>query len=184
MECFVSGFPAKMKTGGHRMDRKSAIRHGMVSMLIHPNKNLRKIEHLEIDKPPKKYIWNEKAFGSLKPGTAGDNFPLETIAEVWKGMQLQEFDRDEVAAEITDPDEDFLEMIAASGRLVLRTSNDDEVDEEYEKIRAGITEEDLDFDGEEEEALSYYTRSENGASFGQDPYQAEYGYTYDGAGNY
>mmetsp|Transcript_12183 Transcript_12183/g.26657 ORF Transcript_12183/g.26657 Transcript_12183/m.26657 type:complete len:194 (+) Transcript_12183:74-655(+) len=180
--CFVGAWGTRGRrdvvTSGARVGLSCC--GGSVSMMLNPNKKLEVIPYTKKQQAPEKYVWEKKSFGSMKPGTAGDNYPLEKILGVWKDMTFQEFERDERACdlEVMPPDEDFLEMLASSGRLVARAGDDE--DGEHEKIRSGITEEDLEFDGEESEALSYYSRTESNTAMA-DPLQAEYGFSYDGS---
>eukprot|EP00179_Madagascaria_erythrocladioides_P004550 CAMPEP_0198310764 /NCGR_PEP_ID=MMETSP1450-20131203/2711_1 /TAXON_ID=753684 ORGANISM="Madagascaria erythrocladiodes, Strain CCMP3234" /NCGR_SAMPLE_ID=MMETSP1450 /ASSEMBLY_ACC=CAM_ASM_001115 /LENGTH=145 /DNA_ID=CAMNT_0044013611 /DNA_START=164 /DNA_END=601 /DNA_ORIENTATION=+ len=139
-------------------------------MLI-PPKDIQELDAANPVKMPE-FNWNKEYVGTMVPGTDGDNFPLEDIMHVAGSMKYDELDEDERVAEILEPDEDILEWLASKGRLIPRGVEEDDDEFEMKRQMTGITEEDLEFDGDEDDMLSYYNRHDNPS---QDPYANEYG---------
>eukprot|EP00184_Porphyridium_aerugineum_P000289 CAMPEP_0184696744 /NCGR_PEP_ID=MMETSP0313-20130426/3946_1 /TAXON_ID=2792 /ORGANISM="Porphyridium aerugineum, Strain SAG 1380-2" /LENGTH=157 /DNA_ID=CAMNT_0027155433 /DNA_START=182 /DNA_END=655 /DNA_ORIENTATION=- len=141
-------------------------------MMRHPNKKYQHIEFREDQKLPKEFKFNPEQFGTMKRGTTPDNFPLATIKDVWKNVKFTETSVFEREDEIVEPGIDFLELMAKNGTLVARTDNDDDDADDIEKFRASINEEDLEFEGmEEEDSLAFFSRSGQG----MDVYRPEFG---------
>ncbi|KAA8497616.1 hypothetical protein FVE85_5201 [Porphyridium purpureum] len=140
----------------------------VIRMLEHPNPKFRRIEFQEFQKPPKGFNWDKKYPGTMPPGQAGDNYPLESIEDVWKGVDLtvsSVYDRED---EIIEPCVDFLELVANSGKLVSRNHDagfdEDNFEKVAKKVRAQVQEEDLEFDprgDEADEFSSFYKDSDD-----------------------
>lgn len=123
------------------------------------------------EKGPPGYKWNPDYPGTLKPGLAPDNFPLEEVLSsgVYERMEYQELEMDEKDMTIFAPDEDLLEWLAKEGRLIPRGASDDEFETEAERQISGITEEDLDFADDDSKMIAYYSRQGEGSSAGASP---------------
>ncbi|KAJ8907745.1 hypothetical protein NDN08_007851 [Rhodosorus marinus] len=111
-------------------------------------------------KGPAGYIPIEEHPGTFPPGSAGDNYPLESIMDVVDDCEYLQLDIDEVTPVTHEIDVDLLEYLDGLNRLLPRSEEDDVLDEDMQRQMTGITEEDLDYvDNDDEEVLTYFTRT-------------------------
>jgi len=127
-------------------------------MLIDPSG--RRVPYTPPMKGPDQFVPVEGHPGTFPSGTGGDNYPLEEYVGIADKVGHQELEIDAVSPEIFPPAEDLLEFLDSINKLVARSDEDDELDEDVKRQMTGITEEDLEYgDSDEEEVLTYFTRS-------------------------